>query len=51
MEKEKVERINELGRLMKTRPLTEEESAEQAALRAEYLAWFRAAIRGEEAKK
>lgn len=48
MEKEKVERINELGRLMKTRPLTEEEKAEQAALRAEYLAWFRAAIRGEE---
>ncbi len=47
MEKTKVDRINELGRLAKTRALTEEEREEQAALRAEYLAEVRAALRGE----
>ena len=46
MEKIKVERINELARLSKTRPLTEEEKAEQAALRAEYMAEVRAQLRG-----
>lgn len=46
MEKSKIDRINELGRLMKTRELTEEEKSEQQALRAEYLAEFRAALRG-----
>ncbi len=45
MEKEKIERINELGRLMKTRPLTDEERAEQAALRAEYLNEVRQALK------
>ena len=45
MEKEKIERINELGRLAKERELTEEEQAERATLREEYIAYFRAEIR------
>ena len=44
MEKKKVDRINELGRLMRERPLTDAERAEQAALRAEYIAEVRAAL-------
>jgi hypothetical protein len=47
MEKEKIDRINELGRIAKQRPLTEEETAERAALREEYLRYFRAGLRGE----
>ena len=50
MEKEKIDRINELGRLMKTRDPTEEEKREQELLRAEYLRWFRAELRGEKTK-
>ena len=46
MEKEKIERINELGRLAKERELTEEEKAEQKALRDEYIAEVRAQLRG-----
>ena len=38
MTKEKIARINELARKMKTVGLTEEEKAEQAALRKEYIA-------------
>jgi uncharacterized protein YnzC (UPF0291/DUF896 family) len=45
LNKKKIARINELGRLSKERPLTDEELAEQKQLREEYLAWFRAAIR------
>ena len=41
MEKEKIDRINELARLRKERPLTDGEAAEQAALRQEYLAAYR----------
>lgn len=37
MEKEKLNRINELARFSKERALTEEEKAEQAALRQEYI--------------
>ena len=37
MEKEKIDRINELARLAKERELTEEELAERAVLRREYL--------------
>ena len=37
MEKEKLNRINELAKLSKERALTEEEKTEQAALRQEYI--------------
>ncbi len=37
MEKEKLNRINELARLSKERELNEDEKAEQAALRQEYI--------------
>ena len=47
MDKAKIDRINELGRLAKQRELTEEEKAERAALREEYIKFFRAGIRGE----
>ena len=47
MEKQKIDRINELGRLMKARELTESEKAEQKALREDYMAEVRAALRGE----
>ncbi len=50
MKKKKVDRINELGRLMKERELTEEEKAEQKALREEYIKEFHALIRGEKPK-
>ena len=42
MEKEQIERINELARKKKTVGLTAEEAEEQAALRAQYLREFRA---------
>ena len=41
MEKEKIERINELARKKKAGMLTEAEAAEQAELRREYLAEYR----------
>ena len=44
MLQEKISRINELSRKAKTVGLTEEEKAEQAALRAEYVAEFRASF-------
>lgn len=46
MEKIKIDRINELGRLGKTRELTDAEKAEQKALREEYLAEVRAQLKG-----
>ena len=46
MEKIKVDRINELGRLSKERELTDAERAEQKALREEYLAEVRATLHG-----
>ena len=42
MEKEQIERINELARKKKTVGLNEAELAEQAELRAQYLREFRA---------
>ena len=47
MEKEKIDRINELGRLMKERALTEDELREQKELRDEYIREFREKLRGE----
>ena len=46
MEKAKIDRINELGRLSKERELTDEEKAEQKALREEYLKFVRQTLRG-----
>ena len=51
MNKEKIDRINELARLSKQRELTESEREEQAALRREYLEFFRASLRGNYNKK
>ena len=44
MEKEKVDRINELAWLAKERELTPEETAERTALRQEYLAEWKNAV-------
>ena len=46
MEKQKIDRINELGKLSKIRELTEAEKTEQKILREEYLKEFREALRG-----
>ncbi|MBQ3016451.1 MAG: DUF896 domain-containing protein [Clostridia bacterium] len=47
MDKKKIDRINELGRIAKTRELTPEETEERQKLREEYIRFFRAGIRGE----
>ena len=41
MDKQKIERINELSRLSRQRELTDEEAQERELLRGEYLAAFR----------
>ena len=46
MEQEKINRINELARKQREVGLTPEEKEEQAALREEYIAGFRANLRG-----
>ena len=46
MEKEKLDRINFLARKAKEETLTDAEKEEQAALRAEYIAEFRASFGG-----
>ena len=45
MDKAKIDRINELGRIAKERELTEEETSERLALRQEYIEYFRSEIR------
>lgn len=44
---EKIKRINELYHISQAEGLTEEEKAEQAALRAEYIASVRNNLRGQ----
>ena len=46
MDKEQLARINELAKKSKEVGLTEEEKAEQKALRDAYIAEFRASFRG-----
>ncbi len=46
MEQTKLDRINELARLSRTRTLTEDESREQKELREEYIRAFRASFTG-----
>lgn len=46
MDATRIDRINELYHKSKSVGLTEEEKAEQAALRQEYLAAIRASLRG-----
>ncbi len=47
MEKAKIDRINELGRLSRERELTDAEREEQKALREEYMKEVKAALRGD----
>ena len=44
MEKEKIDRINELARKSKLSPLSDEEKAEQAELRQQYIKEIRASF-------
>ena len=46
MEQVKIDRINELARKSKVEPLTDEEKAEQKALRDEYILEFRRSFGG-----
>ena len=47
MEQEKIDRINQLARKSKAEGLTEEEKAEQARLRREYIASVRMNLRSQ----
>lgn len=47
MEQNKLDRINELARKAKAEGLTAEEEAERAALRAQYIAAYRASLRSQ----
>lgn len=44
MEQKKIDRINELARKQKAEGLTEEEKAEQAALRREYIESYKRSL-------
>lgn len=46
MDEKRIERINELARKSRVAPLSEEELAEQKTLREEYIAAYRASLRG-----
>lgn len=47
MEKEKINRINELAKKKKSQGLTEAEQAEQNRLRREYISEFKASLTGQ----
>ena len=47
MEQKKIDRINELAKKMKTVGLIEEEKAEQAVLRREYIDSFKRSLTGQ----
>lgn len=47
MEKIKIDRINELGRIAKERELTPEETEERRILREEYISEVRKQLRGD----
>lgn len=47
LEKSRLDRINELAKKAKTEGLTEEEKAEQAQLRKEYIEKFRENFKGQ----
>lgn len=47
MEQKKIDRINELARKMKAEGLTDEEKAEQAVLRREYIDSFKRSLTGQ----
>ena len=47
MEQSRIDRISELTRISRVRPLTEAELAERAALRAEYIAAVKASLTGQ----
>lgn len=47
MEQKKIDRINELARKMKAEGLTEDEKAEQAVLRREYIDSFKRSLTGQ----
>ena len=47
MEQHKIDRINELARKQKAEGLSEEEAAEQAALRREYIDSVTGSLRGQ----
>ncbi len=47
LSKEKIDRINELARKKKGEGLSEDEAAEQAVLREEYIVAFRAQFRSQ----
>ena len=47
MEQKKIDRINELAKKMKAEGLTEEEKAEQAVLRREYIDSFKRSLTGQ----
>lgn len=46
MDQNKIQRINELAKCSKLRELTEAEKLEQKQLREEYIAAYRASLRG-----
>ncbi len=46
MDPKLLERINELSHIAKERPLTEEETRERDELRRQYIAEYRASLRG-----